>query len=137
LASTPDAITLTVPTERRFAAVVRLVVGGLAARLDLPYEQVDDLQLAVETILARDLPAGETFTLEVNVDNAVAALRLGPLEEAIRDQLEPEDGERADELALGRLLASLVEEVRLLERGDDVWIELAKRVPQRPTSVAS
>jgi hypothetical protein len=137
LDSTPDSITLTVPTERRYAAVIRLVVGGLAARLDLPYEQVDDLQLAVDTILSRGAHTAETFTLEVSVEGAVAALRLGPLEQAIREQLEPGDGEGADELALGRLLASLVEDVRLLERGDDVWIELAKRVPQRPTSLRS
>lgn len=133
--ATPDAITLTVPTERRFAAVVRLVVGGLAARLDLPYEQVDDLQLAVEAVLARELHSGDTLTLEVEVDSALVALRLGPLDQAIRQQLAEEKGPEV--LALGRLLASLVEDVRLLDRGDDVWVELGKRVPQPRTTLAS
>jgi hypothetical protein len=131
----PDAITLRVPAEPRFAAVVRLVVGGLAARLDLPYEQVDDLQLAVEAILARELHAGDMLTLEVDVDSALVALRLGPLEQAVREQLSEEEG--PDVLALGRLLASLVEDVRLLDRGDHVWLELGKRVPQPRTKVAS
>ena len=39
----------------KFLGVVRLLVGGLAARLDLPYEQMDDLQLAAESVLAVDL----------------------------------------------------------------------------------
>jgi hypothetical protein len=133
--ATSDAITLTVPTERRFAAVVRLVVGGLAARLDLPYEQVDDLQLAVEAVLARELHSGDTLTLEVEVDSELVALRLGPLDQAIREQLGEEEGPEV--LALGRLLASLVEDVRLLDRGDDVWVELGKRVPQPRTTLAS
>jgi hypothetical protein len=133
--ATSDAITLTVPTERRFAAVVRLVVGGLAARLDLPYEQVDDVQLAVEAVLARELHSGDTLTLEVEVDSELVALRLGPLDQAIREQLGEEEGPEV--LALGRLLASLVEDVRLLDRGDDVWVELGKRVPQPRTTLAS
>jgi anti-sigma regulatory factor (Ser/Thr protein kinase) len=49
-----DAIKLTVPRQKSYYGVVRLVVGGLAARLDLSYEYLEDVQLALESLLAND-----------------------------------------------------------------------------------
>ena len=52
-----DTITLTIPAERRFLGVVNLVLGGLGSRLDLSFERVDDLQLAVDSVLAHGDPS--------------------------------------------------------------------------------
>lgn len=46
-----ETISMTLPADPRYATVARIVVGGLAARLNLSYESLDDLQLAVETLL--------------------------------------------------------------------------------------
>jgi hypothetical protein len=111
---------------------VRVFVGGLAARLDLPDEQVDDLQLAVETVLARVAHAGELVTLDAAVADDALALRLGPLDAAaLREDLA--SGEVGEgELGLERLLTALVERVDLIEDGTSTWLRIEKRIPPRP-----
>ena len=54
----PDTIELTTPSGRDWDPVMRLVLGGIADRLDLGFEELDDLQLAVERLLARGRPRG-------------------------------------------------------------------------------
>ena len=58
---------LTLPGERRSIGIVRLFVGGLAARLGLGYETMDDLQLALESVLLKASSAAE-ITLEATID---------------------------------------------------------------------
>jgi anti-sigma regulatory factor (Ser/Thr protein kinase) len=116
-------LSLTIPGERRFLGVARLLVGGLAARLDLPYEQMDDLQLAAESALATEPPASEV-TLELEVGDDAVELRIGPFDpRALRN---PDD---AHELGLDRLLSTLVDEVQLIDRNGTSWLVLGKRVP--------
>src|SRR5262249_55809694 len=45
----PDEITLTLPHEREYHRVAHLVLGGLAVRLELTIETLEDLQLALST----------------------------------------------------------------------------------------
>jgi len=44
-----DMIELTTPVDRAWDPVVRLVLGGIADRVDLPFEELDDLQLAASS----------------------------------------------------------------------------------------
>ena len=46
-----DRIQLTLPAEEDFRHVAHLVVGGLGVRLDLTFEDLDDLQVALEALL--------------------------------------------------------------------------------------
>ena len=62
-----DRIVLTVPAGARFRSVATLVLGGIGGRADLPYERMDDLQLAVLSIL--DSTDGDAVTLEVESDD--------------------------------------------------------------------
>ena len=48
-----DEITLTLPRGRSSRRVAHLVLGGLAARLDLTVESLEDLQLALDAVLDR------------------------------------------------------------------------------------
>ena len=48
---TDDKITLTLPAERDFHRVAHLVLGGLAVRLNLTFEHLEDLQLALDGLL--------------------------------------------------------------------------------------
>ena len=53
-----ERIALEAPLDLAFAPVVRLIVGGIAERADLGYEAMDDLQLAIERLLAEAGSAG-------------------------------------------------------------------------------
>ena len=109
-----DTIELTVPAERRFLSVVNLVLGGLGSRLDLPFERIDDLQLAVDSVLAQGDPSvSGTLTVEIAVDENRLAVRVGPLV----------DGGASDD-GLKRVLATLVSSAWPLDRQGREWIEL-------------
>ncbi len=52
---TSDEVTLTLPRERSFQSIAHLVLGGLAVRLDLTIEQIEDLHVVFAHILMRML----------------------------------------------------------------------------------
>lgn len=120
-----DSLSLTVPNDRRFFAVPRLLVGGIALRLNLHYEQLDDLQLAVEEVLLRGSILGDEVTLEASIGDGAVVLAIGPLRrEALSDRLpDPAGG-----IGLGRLLGTLVDELEVEDRDSAQWLRLEKRV---------
>ena len=133
-----DTIRLTIPHQPPYHGVALLVVGGLAARLDLSYESLEDLQLALENVLENGGYATEPqVTVELEVAEGSLAMTVGPLDgEAVKAALE-EDGD--DRISLGRLLATLVEEVQLKQRADGDGLRLDKQmgtVRRRETSDA-
>jgi anti-sigma regulatory factor (Ser/Thr protein kinase) len=123
---TRDEITLTLPRDRPYFGVARLVVGGLAARLDLPYEHLEDLQLALESVLATDAYAvAGDVTVELAVEDTAVRVGVGPLDRArLATDLESEEG-----IALGRLLRTTVEDVELEQRDGTAWVRFGKRIP--------
>jgi hypothetical protein len=122
-----DAITLSIPHEQPYYGVARLVVGGLAARLDLSYEQLEDLQLALASVLERDgYRAGDDVTIRLLVESGRVRLEIGPLDARVEDDLEREQ----DGVFLGRLLETLVEEVSVGKTDGGRFLRLEKRVPK-------
>ena len=122
-----QAIELRIPNERPFHGVARLVVGGLAARHNLSYEALEDLQLALVTILDGDAySTAAEIRVELEVTDEAIAMAIGPLNgEAVRADLEQSsDGD----LGLGRLLGTLVEDAGVEAREDGDWLRLSKRV---------
>ena len=121
-----DAVTLTIPRGRPYYGVARLVVGGLALRLDLSYEHLEDLQLAVETVLSNDAyAAGDDVTVELAVHDATVAISVGPVDGGeLRADLERED----EGIGLRRLLSAVVEDVRVEQRNGSEWVRLEKRI---------
>ena len=121
-----DAVSLTSPNERRFFAVPRLLVGGIAVRLNLPYEQLDDLQLAVESVLARSSAFAEELTLRLSLSDGGVVLELGPLANGnLLDERRPDAG---GGLGLRRLLGTLVDDVAVSDGDGGSWLRLAKSV---------
>ena len=124
----PDRIALETPIARGWEPVFRLVLGGIADRLDLGFEDLDDIQLAVERLLAE---AGTQDSVRLSFDILPEGLRtrIGPLRErAIADALqEPEP--RPGELTLRRILETVVDSFGV-EVGDDgeIVVILNKRV---------
>jgi hypothetical protein len=106
-----DRIVLTMPTDRRFRSVATLVLGGIGSRLELPYERMDDLQLAV--LSALDASDDETVNLEVDADEHGLRLVLGPM----RPGSGHDDG-------LVRVLSRLVDDVAHESRDGVEWLTL-------------
>jgi hypothetical protein len=122
-----QAIELRIPNERPFHGVARLVVGGLAARHNLSYEALEDVQLALATVLESDeYAAAEEICVELDVTDDAIAIIIGPVHgDAVRRDLdESSDGD----LGLGRLLGTLVEDAGVEAREDGDWLRLSKRV---------
>ena len=128
-------IRLTIPDDPRYHGVARLVVGGLAARLDLSYEHLEDLQLALASVLENDdYTVGPEVNVELVVEEGSLELWIGPLNgDALRADLERES---ETEIGLGRLLRTVVEEVELQERTDGQWLRLEKRLKSVKTETA-
>lgn len=124
--SSGDTITLILPRGPEFWRVALLVVGGLAVRLNLTLESLEDLQIAVESLLERTA-RGETVTLELKLgDGSVAAL-VGPVDgKAVKAELgRADDGEH---VSLRRVLDTVADSFALVERDGGEWLSVEKRV---------
>jgi anti-sigma regulatory factor (Ser/Thr protein kinase) len=116
-----DEITLTLPRDADFHRVAHLVLGGLAVRMDLTVENLEDLQIALDSILGRsELEAGE-ITVRMAVRDGALETLVGPLDRSVLDEIEREQD---NELSLRRVLESTVDDVHV--DGDSV--RLTKKV---------
>jgi hypothetical protein len=120
-----DEISLTLPADDAFHRVAHLVLGGLAVRLDLTYERLEDLELAVDALLERQAEVGEV-TLVVRVLDGALQTSIGPLE-SVREELEHG---RDDALDLRRILGTVCDNVEIIDRNGGQWVELTQRVDQ-------
>jgi hypothetical protein len=124
----PEIVSLTLPHEPPFVHVARIVIGGLAARLELSYENLVDLQLAVETLLAPErYRVSETVTVEISVADRELQILVGPLD-ADRVVRDLEEASGVVELPLSVVLEAVVDTIQVEEREDAEWVRLAKRV---------
>ena len=108
MSETGERIDLEAPLSGDFQAVVRLIVGGIAERVDFAFEEIDDLQLAVERLLAE---AGNTGTVRLSFEVGENRIRtrVGPLNEAkVAEALR--DGDLVPgQLTLRRILQTVVD----------------------------
>src|ERR1700675_973174 len=72
-----DEIPLTLPADDAFHSVAHLVLGGLAARLNLSFENLEDLELALDALLERPND-GREVTLRVFVEDSEFRMVVGP-----------------------------------------------------------
>jgi hypothetical protein len=101
-------IDLEAPLTGDFQPVVRLIIGGIAERVDFAFEEIDDLQLAVERLLA-EAGSQRSVQMSFEIEDGHVRARVGPLSErAIGDALR--DGVPAPgELTLRRILETVVD----------------------------
>ena len=127
----PERIELEAPLAGDFHAVIRLIIGGIAERVDFAFEEIDDLQLAVERLLAEAGRVG-TVALSFEVGTSSIRTRVGPLSEsAVAEALR--DGDmRPGELTLRRILQTVVDSFGVEEAEDGrivVRLEKLKGLP--------
>ena len=118
-----DEISLTLPADDAFHGVAHLVLGGLAVRLDLTFENLEDLELAIDALLERSTE-GSDVTLLVRILDGELLTSVGPLD-GVRSELEA-GGE--DSLNLGRILGTVCDRVEIVDREDGQWVQLTKRI---------
>jgi hypothetical protein len=117
-----DEITLTVPRSPGFDRVAHLVLGGLAVRLNLTVESLEDLQLALDAVFDRIVPGSDDVTVRLSLRDGELETRIGPLLPALLDEIESEAND--GELRVRRVLDSTVDDVHV----DGEWVRLTKRV---------
>jgi hypothetical protein len=79
-----DLVALELPAEAAALPVVRMVVGGMAARVDLSLDELDDLYLAVEQVLGAVPRSGERgrYSIRISTLDGVLRIEIGPYERA-------------------------------------------------------
>ena len=118
-----DEISLTLPADEAFHSVAHLVLGGLAVRLDLTFEHLEDLELAVDTLLEQAMREDEV-TVRVHVLDGELRTVVGPFADVT--MLLDQGGEES--LNLRRILDTVCDSVEVDDRDGAQWVELTKRV---------
>jgi hypothetical protein len=120
-----DEIVLTLPRERRFYDVAHLVVGGLAARLDLTVDNLADLQLALAGLLPRGEGDGD-ITVALRLAGETLNGRVGPFDaEPLRRELEREGG---DGYGTHHVLEAVFDTYRLDVQDGAAWVEFTMAI---------
>ena len=121
-----DHITLIVPARGEYAKTVRLTAAALASRIDMNYDDVEDVRMAAEEafVYAVDtLPEGSDVRFEFSVgDGAIAIdVPLGPDKVA-----DDEESGRAASYAVF-ILESVCDEYEFLTGENGAHLRLVKR----------
>jgi len=85
---------------------------------------MDDLQLAVETVLLNRVTTDAAVTLEASIDDSMLAIWIGPLD---RTALARARGG----IDVDRLLSTLVDHAEVEDRITEAWLRIEKRIPTR------
>ena len=118
---TGDMITLTIPGEEPFHELAQLVLGGVAASLNLTFESIDDLETALEAVLERASEDGEV-TVELRLNEQSIVTRVGPFTpDTLQAELDRDDGS----VGLRRILDTVVDAHEVDGQG---WLTLTKNV---------
>jgi anti-sigma regulatory factor (Ser/Thr protein kinase) len=116
-----DEILLTLPCEARWRSVAHLVLAGLAARLDLTVENLEDWQLALAELLGRQHSDGR-LELVFRASPEELETRFGPASSELVAELEREE----DGVGLRRVLSTLTDRVEVDSNEGGQWIVLRK-----------
>jgi hypothetical protein len=119
-----DEITLVLPAEEDFHHIAHLVTGGLGARLELTYEQLEDLQVALEALLACRADGGE-ISVGIAVEDSCVRTTVGPFSDNAIAELDHDDGG----LGLRRVLETVSDTLEVDRRDGGAWVELSKGMP--------
>ena len=102
-----DRIAVQMPLDGAFLPVVRVIIGGIAERANFGFEAMDDLQLAVERLLAEAGSLGHV-SLAFEVEEGHIRTSVGPLHsDSLAEALQEADV-APGKLTLARILHTVV-----------------------------
>jgi len=82
-----DVVALELPADAAAMPVVRMVVGGMAARADLSLDELDDLHLAVEEVLKAVTKANSArYSIRITTEDGALRIEIGPYDRAELEQ---------------------------------------------------
>jgi hypothetical protein len=85
---TTHTVSLTIPHDADLLPLFSMILGGIALRRNLSFETLDDLQLAVDSVLVDEKPGGRDISMSVDLGEEGLDIRLGPLtQQDLRDTL--------------------------------------------------
>jgi hypothetical protein len=117
-----EEIRLVIPAEEDFRPIVHLVTGGLASRLDIAYDDLADIQVAVDAVLGLRDDDGDVIVV-LAAEPGIVRAAIGPFEP---DALEPSDTSEQG-LDLQHVLETVCDTHEFEWREDGAWVELTKR----------
>ena len=130
-----ERVHLEVPATAASLSPIRMVIGGVGARFDLPLDDLEDLYLAVGELLrvADELEAAATYDLTIDVASDRLAMTVGPFrspELLARLRVEP-----TTELCLDlcQLLDGVLDSFAVQESSGGFTVEMAKRRQAKET----
>src|SRR5438045_5615653 len=118
---TTEEIRLVIPAEEDFRPIVHLVTGGLASRLDVTYDDLEDIQVAVDAVLALRDDEGD-LTVVLSAEAGIVRAAIGPFEPDALQASDASDGV----LDLQRVLETVCDAHEFQSRDDGAWVELTK-----------
>jgi anti-sigma regulatory factor (Ser/Thr protein kinase) len=127
-----ENISLEVPATLSALSTVRMVLGGLGARLDFSLEDLDDLFLATDRLLEAALDAEELDSLRVlaMVDGTTLRVTAGAFSsDELREQVAVTPGGCID---LCTLLQRLVDDVVVQEEDGCFTVLMVKHRSESP-----
>ena len=127
-----ENISLEVPATLNALSTVRMVLGGLGARLDFSLEDLDDLFLATDRLLeaALDAEALDSLRVLVKVDGTTLRVTAGAFSsDELRDQVAVTPGGCID---LCTLLQRLVDDVVVQEEDGSFTVLMVKHRSESP-----
>jgi hypothetical protein len=119
---TTEEIRLVIPAEEDFRPIVHLVTGGLASRLKITYDDLEDIQVGVDAVLALRDDDGDV-TVVLSSEPGLMRAEIGPFEPEALDPSDRPDGG----LDLQRVLETVCDTHEFESREDGAWVELTKR----------
>ncbi len=124
-----DTIRLEVTASPGALPVVRMVLGGVAARVDLPLDAIQDLYVAVEELLSAAESAGEgpRHELVIEVGDDGVTVTAGPFRSAVlKESLTGAAG--SGRFDLQTVMRGVVQSVQVCAAPDDCYcVAFAKR----------
>jgi len=123
----PDTISLEVPATLSALSTVRMVLGGLGARLDFSLEDLDDLFLATDSLMEAALEAEplDSLRVQMTVDGVTLRVVAGSFRsDALRAQVAITPGGCID---LCTLLQRLVDGVVVEEEDGCFSVVIVKQ----------
>jgi hypothetical protein len=127
-----ERISLEVPATLSALSTVRMVLGGLGARLDFSLDDLDDLFLATDRLLEAALDAEKLTSIHVwvVVDDGALRVSAGAFRSPeLRDQVTITPGDCID---LCVVLSRLVDDVSVHEDGDCFNVVITKHSTGSP-----
>src|SRR5438477_4567731 len=117
-----DEIRLVLPAEEDFHPIAHLVLGGLGARHSMTFDQLEELQVALDALLDRRDDENE-IVVSIRVEKETVRAEVGPYPAGALAELEGE----SEALGLRRVLETVCDAFEVEERDAGSWVQLQKR----------